>query len=193
MNIFVSSIDPFKAARALDDKRLNKMLLESCQILSTAINECGGKAPYKSTHINHPSNIWSRKTLSNWEWLFKHAMTLNNTYYSRFKKEHKCKDILFDLLKMRQVIPFGEQTPFANCAANKSKGIDFKYIVDIEEAYRRYLVARWNTDTNKPRWNKQVLTDTFLPQGAPEWVGLDNQGKLFYKGTNYEILFNPNK
>ena len=48
------------------------MLLESAQLLCTAINVHGGKAPYKTSHLNHPSNVWCRATKANWDWLFSH-------------------------------------------------------------------------------------------------------------------------
>ncbi len=38
MNIFVSDENPEKAAKNLDDKRVIKMILESTQLLCTAVN-----------------------------------------------------------------------------------------------------------------------------------------------------------
>lgn len=164
MNIFMSSECPIESANNLDSKRINKMLLESCQMLSTAVNECGGKAPYKSTHKNHPSNVWVRQAKKNYSWLWSHAQQLTHIYTLETGKTHKCESILLELAKPEHYILIpdndAEMTALPNCAANQSKGISFKHITDTFEAYRLYLVARWNTDTLKPKW-KNRPTPTF--------------------------------
>ena len=55
MNIFAiegdeetGQIDWEKSAQSQDNLRVVKMILESCQIMSTVINEQGLKAPYRS-------------------------------------------------------------------------------------------------------------------------------------------------
>ena len=161
MNIFITSECPIESANNLDSKRVNKMLLESCQMLSTAVNECGGKAPYRSTHKNHPSNVWVRQSKKNYSWLWSHADQLAHIYTQETGKIHKCQAILSELSEYHnyKLIPDGDITSIPNCAANKEKGISFKHITDTFEAYRLYLVARWNTDTLKPKWkNRQTPT-----------------------------------
>lgn len=161
MNIFASDKCPKQSAYNLDSKRVNKMLLESCQMLSTAVNENGGKAPYKSTHKNHPSNVWVRQSSANYEWLLDHAATLAHIYTLETGKIHKCQAIVYELSlpKHQSLIPKGSITPIPNCAANAEKGISFKHLTDINEAYIYYLIARWNTDTLTPKWkNRQTPT-----------------------------------
>lgn len=154
MNIFVTDENPLKSANNLDSKRVNKMLLESTQMLCTAVNLCGGDTPYKSTHINHPCNVWARKSRENWFWLLRHASKLSINYTLTTNKVHKCQGILDDLLltKAYDKIPSGELTSFINCARNISKGVDYSEISPVTEAYRRYLDDRWNTDKLKPSW-----------------------------------------
>lgn len=178
MNIFITDESPYLSAVALDDKRVNKMLLESCQMLSTAVNLHGGKAPYKTTHANHPSNVWARETRSNFQWLFSHASALSAQYSLRSGKNHACNAILNELMILDNVIPTGPLTPFANCSANSSKGISYKHLTDVTEAYKRYLIDRWNTDTKKPTW----IT-------MPSWVNIDKNEKFFYVGKEYDVLF----
>lgn len=55
MNIFAiegdvetGNIDWVKSAQSQDNLRVVKMILESCQILSTVLNEQGLDAPYRS-------------------------------------------------------------------------------------------------------------------------------------------------
>lgn len=177
MNIFISDTTPERAAKNLDDKRVVKMILESTQILCTAINYYGSTAPYRSTHINHPANIWTRQTRQNWLWLWNHAYELCDRYQAAYNKVHKCRDILINLVddRLEQVLPEGELTPFINCTTNKEKGISFKHIEDTVIAYRHYLIARWNTDTLTPKWTKRTL---------PAWLGLDKDNKYCYIPIN---------
>jgi hypothetical protein len=76
MNIFATYSNAHDSAFALDDKRAIKMILESAQLMSTAIHLCGGKAPYKATHPNHPVSIWARQTNTNYWWLLEHYQAL---------------------------------------------------------------------------------------------------------------------
>ena len=69
MNIFAiegkgNNIDWVKSAQSLDNYRVVKMILESCQMLCTAINHQHGAkvTPYKNAHLNHPSTKWVRES-----------------------------------------------------------------------------------------------------------------------------------
>ncbi len=67
MNIFILDEDITKSAQAHCDKHVVKMILESAQLLCTAVNYYAGEqvTPYKSTHMNHPCSIWVRESLAN--------------------------------------------------------------------------------------------------------------------------------
>lgn len=102
MNIFATDKDPVKSAAYLDDKRVVKMCLETAQLLCGAINVVAGEqvTPYKTSHKNHPCSIWTRQTLSNWMWLYRHGKALAAEYTARYGKTHKCEAIMdevFDL------------------------------------------------------------------------------------------------
>ncbi len=173
MNIFVTDESPERSAINLDDKRIIKMILESTQLLCTAVNIHGGKTPYKSTHVNHPSNVWTRTSRTNWYWLWNHTYELMDRYQAIYGKNHKCRMIIIDLVdnKLEELIPDIGPTPFANCAANADKGISYKDVTDVTLAYRLYLIDRWNTDARKPTWQKRNL---------PKWLAIDNMGKFVY-------------
>ena len=162
MNIFVSDARPATAAINLDDKRLIKMILETAQILSTAVILNGGEAPYRPTHVKHPATLWAARTRSNFDWLLLHGISLGMEYYYRFNKYHKSFDIILNIAdgNLQKHIPTGRLEPFANCTTNKEKGISFKHIADPVEAYKAYLSARWNTDTRPPKWTNRT---------KPEW------------------------
>ena len=58
MNIFVPDNDIQTCARYHCDRHVNKMILESVQIVCTVLNERGFATPYKSTHRRHPCVPW---------------------------------------------------------------------------------------------------------------------------------------
>ena len=165
MNIFVTNSDYLLSACALDDKRVIKMILESTQMLCTATNEAGCETPYKSSHKNHPCSVWVRQNKSNFTWLLRHAFSLCSQYTFRYGKTHKCNSILLALEAdhASEMMPSGELTEFVNCASNQNKGVCFKHVSSVTEAYKQYLNARWSADIRKPTWTN------ILP---PHWANV---------------------
>lgn len=153
MNIFVTSSCPIKSAHYLDDKRKVKMALESTQMLCTALNVNGVKTPYKTGHLNHPCTIWARASQQNWLWLWQHAMELCHEYRRIYGKEHACVKVLNEIKNQYKVLPDVGQTPFANCARSKERGIDFTTEQDVSIAYKLYLNERWDNDKREPTWS----------------------------------------
>lgn len=161
MNIFYTSDCPIECARYLDDKRVVKMCLETAQMLSTALREyCAiDDALYKSTHRNHPCNIWVRECQANYEWTVEHFKALCSEYTKRYGKVHasytRLSDV-FDYYILHE--PFmnngGKTTTFPNCAGNDSLNISYKHMKDTKQAYKLYLSDRWSTDKKKPTWSK---------------------------------------
>jgi hypothetical protein len=94
MNIFYLDEDPKLCAQYHCDKHCVKMIVEQVQLLSTAHWMTGGEAPYKKTHINHPSNKWVRESLSNYVWLCDMTMELCKEYTYRYGKTHKTQQHL---------------------------------------------------------------------------------------------------
>lgn len=118
MNIFVLDESPIFAARCHCDKHVNKMLIEYSQMLCTAIRLNNGteyieksksnrnvkrwrlddehydKVLYKATHVNHPSNVWVRRSADNFKWLYHVADELASIYSASTGKTHACEPIL---------------------------------------------------------------------------------------------------
>lgn len=144
MNIFAVDRNPVVAARALCDKHVVKMVLESAQNMST-IN--GG--PYRPTHANHPCVVWARKR-TNYEWLAKHALALCAEYTERYHKVHKCQAAIIDLAQKSHLLPIG-CSDFVQCMPEKY------HSTDPVLAYRKYYCqdkvafAVWK-DGNEPWW-----------------------------------------
>lgn len=92
MNIFFLDESPYTSAKAMTNKHIVKMTLETAQLLSTAHHELDGdKAPpnlYKPTHKNHPSAVWARESMDNYMWLYMHFIALSAEYTQRYHKTH---------------------------------------------------------------------------------------------------------
>jgi len=151
VNIFASDPDPAVSARFLDDKRVIKMVLESAQLLSTAMNECGAVGPYRTTHKNHPCSIWCRQSRTNYEWLLNHLRELCAEYARRYGKTHKCEGLIDTLTAGALAMPDIEATPIPNCTIYKQEP-------DVYKAYREYLKYKWTNDKRKPTWFKVSRT-----------------------------------
>jgi len=94
MNIFYLDEDPKLCAQYHCDRHCVKMIIEGVQLLCTAHWMTGGEAPYKKTHVNHPSNKWARESLSNYVWLCDMTMELCKEYTHRYGKRHKTQEHL---------------------------------------------------------------------------------------------------
>jgi len=145
MNIFAiegenNNIDWVKSAKSQDNYRTVKMILESCQMLCTAINELAGKqvTPYRSTHKSHPSTKWVRASSANFEALVEHTMAMLEEYTERFGKIHKCSSVLEKCLDLYDpsLFPSQKQTrlPLAMPYEFHSD--------DIVESYRRFYASK---------------------------------------------------
>lgn len=109
MNIFYLHHNPRKCAKWHVDRHVVKMILETCQLLCTAIWLSGGTAHCKATHKNHPSAIWARANKSNWLWLQSLGIELCKEYTFRYGKRHKLEPIIAALIVPN--IPDGDFYP----------------------------------------------------------------------------------
>lgn len=149
MNIFVISDNPIECAQTLDDKRVVKMILESTQMLSTAVSALGGNAPYKPTHAKHPCTLWVQQDPRNAGWLWQHALALFGEYELRYGKDHKCfgpfMQCAFELMRLGHM-DFAQPDSFVNCTTHH------KYIDDVHMAYQLEMCHKWDHDKREPRW-----------------------------------------
>lgn len=159
MNIFILDTDIRTCARYHADQHVIKMILESAQMLCTAINVSGGSAPYKSTHVNHPCTLWARASLSNWCWLRRLALALNDEYHYRFAAtgDHRSAEVV-RRLSQPHILDTG-LTPFA-----QAMPAQYRVPGDAVTAYRRFYIgekayfAKW-TRRRKPRWFVEQMAD----------------------------------
>lgn len=174
MNIFYLSDDPIQCAEWMVDRHVVKMILETAQLLSTAhrvldgeqyvdkqsgrsikrwaLNDNREQTLYKATHVNHPSAVWVREAVENYNWLFDHFIALNNEYTYRFEKIHLSKQLGVILSSPPLNLKDWDMTPM--CSA-----MDTKYLVSKNpiDNYRNYYkmgkthLHKW-TKRSKPEW-----------------------------------------
>lgn len=184
MNIFVVNSDPVIAAQELCDKHVVKMILETAQLLSTAVRVTNGNVSvipelvektanqnktqlYKIAHLNHPCTIWARETKANFNWLKSHGIAMVQEYYSRYGKDHASFPII--LSAMDDSIPDGELTPHPLCMPDC-----YKVPGDPVKSYQNYYIG------DKARF--AVWTNRRMPTWFTE--GILNKKKTFEKASN---------
>ena len=173
MNIFVLDEDHAKCAEYHCDKHVGKMILESCQLLSTAhhvIDKGSAKEGiYKATHIWHPCAVWCRETINNYLWLYDLTNHLSKEFTKRFGKVHLSWKKLERLLQIPPKRMFDNATaktfnptPHPLCMPD-----EYKVENDAVQSYRNYYVnekkdfAQWN-HSETPDWWRDVNSTTML-------------------------------
>ena len=180
MNIFYVDKSPVLAAQALCDLHLNKMILETAQLLSTAhrINleskpELINENLYKSTHVNHPCNKWARASVGNYKWLYNYFWCLGDEFYYR---KFKIYDIEND-----EWVAVGEAKQHS--AITKLKHplwfVPINWMMDDDfydppqcmpdeykqdntvDAYRAYYISKQYTMKRPMKWTKREKPDWF--------------------------------
>lgn len=165
------------------DKHVVKMCCEYAQILSTAHRVIDGKlwqgiSPkgrkisqfvmndpqinnllYKATHINHPSNVWVRKSAENYAWTLQLWWHLCDEYFYRYNKSHAswlklANALVFDPSGINREAEFTEPPPamkaYPHCIVEG----------DSVQSYQNFYwedkrpFAKW-TRRRKPKWWKE--------------------------------------
>lgn len=156
MNIFLLDQNHLLNAEYHVDKHVVKMILESAQLLSTAVRLSGIDAGYKASYVNHPCAIWTRKSLANWNWLKELTSALNEEYRYRYSKKvnHKSFDVVKSLPQPN--LENVGLTEFALAMPNHYKS------KDPIQAYRNYYLGEKD---HLFSWTKREI---------PEWIHENN-------------------
>lgn len=149
MNIFVLSLSgcPIESARMHCDQHLHKMILESAQMLSTALWEWGFSSPYKPAYEKHPCTIWIKSSPAHAFWLCQLAaeledirQELDHPFHASSHVIKLAKDILQEEFPKAISIPpfsFTFAGP-AHLQLNQSLTVPQKY-----QAYYKYKHKQW--------------------------------------------------
>ena len=187
MNIFALSKCPRESAEQMLDKHIVKMPTETCQMLHTNIlymqyvKEHGEEPQLKDLKafhlateselmkpamLNHPSTIWARQSLANFDWLLYHGAGLCHEYSYRYEKRHGTTHRLMDCGSYRELIenhnyPLSELTPVSIAMDDKYRipnQMDVPNWEHVIESYRHYyLEGKWRF----AEWRKNRRPDWF--------------------------------
>ncbi len=154
MNIFALDRDPGRAARALGDRHVVKMTLETAQILCAVARLHGHSAPYRATHANPPCVLWAAERHANFRWLVLHGLALAEEYERRYGRKHRSGRVIRSLAR-RNVGPPADgkrRSPFALVMPETYRGRD------RVAAYRSYYreekagIVSYRAPARAPRW-----------------------------------------
>lgn len=159
MNIFYLDADPELAAQAQCNKHVVKMIVETAQLLSTAHRMLDGSTYadqvglYKSTHVNHPSNVWVRSGLHNYQWAHQHFVALLCEYTLRYGKIHASDRLVSALETPPENLVDTEFTEPPQCMPDV-----YKQRVTVE-AYRDYYAGE---KAGFCKWSKRGVPNWFV-------------------------------
>ncbi|EKO3516851.1 pyrimidine dimer DNA glycosylase/endonuclease V [Vibrio fluvialis] len=156
MNIFILDDDIKLCAQYHCDQHVVKMILESVQLLCTALNKKGFETPYKSTHVKHPCVLWVEESYDNFLWLTELVRELNTEYKFRYDKsvDHKSMAVLEQI--QQHTYPSIGLTEFAQAMPD-----EYKIRGDAVSAYRRFYLAEKMVFA---RWTKRELPAWLMAQ-----------------------------
>lgn len=190
MNIFVVDKNPKTAAEMLCDKHIVKMIIESCQMLSAAMDSNykseyikpfleafghEGQPPssyygcpqYPKAHMKHPCTLWVRESSANYKWLLKHLRGQCLEYRRRYNKVHKLEGLCMVYSGQFQYLEFEKDTltPFVQAMPDRYKDSDPVKAYQSYYIYEKFPFAKWKMG-NKPAWFYEPVVHVELEDAA---------------------------
>lgn len=184
MNIFILDEDPVIAAQMHCDQHLQKMILESAQMLSTALHhtlfnqankfpasyksfiEAESKDIYKPAYQGHPCTIWCHESYANFMWVVDLVYSLQAQLPKLHKAYHVVKQCEKLARKYKLLFPSIHRTPFALAMPDEIKYNDTKFpdAVSKYHEWYKYKALEW-------RINGRFMSYTQYGQRPiPEWL-----------------------
>jgi len=161
MNIFILDADPERAARYHCDRHVVKMILESVQIMNTALDSRGlsDYTFYGSTHVGHPCVKWAAESWNNMEWLLQLTHYLNKEYRRRYENSENhssYQKVLDNWYDDGWLLPAEDEgyTEFAQAMPDDVKNADA--IRAYRDYYRQYKATEdwfaYEKSRSEPKW-----------------------------------------
>lgn len=159
MNIFILDLNVTRNAQMHCDKHVSKMILETAQIMCSALTLARvSHNGYKPTHIHHPCVTWARN-LRHFLYLRDLGRALSKEYTHRYGREHKSLAVIngLPIPEMTVVRPkyFALAMPTEYHMYTKHGD---QYDIDPVKSYRAYYKSkqdkfdmRW-TNRDVPKW-----------------------------------------
>jgi len=137
------------------DKHVVKMILETAQLLCSAMVINNIPSPYKLTHKNHPSAVWTRQSKENWNWLKILGLEMCKEYTYRYGKIHKCQSII-ETLECPNMLSNDKFTEPPKCMPDWCKENDTIQSYKNYIFYEKKHIHTW-TKREKPEWFSDFL------------------------------------
>ena len=184
MNIFYIDPDPITCAEYHVDSHVRKMVIEYAQMLSTAHRVLDGEkyedyssgrkitrwrhpdivldsVLYKSTHVNHPCNIWVRQSAGNYQYLYELFVAVADEFIFRREKVNLTDTKLRYVLDRLPVnIPEGEMTTPALAMPEEY------HQEDAVAAYRNFYI---NDKAHLKEYTDRPVPFWWDDKGEQEW------------------------
>ena len=183
MNIFILDRLPADIPTLMCDHHINKMLVESTQLLCTATHllykQAGGTpfctSLYRPTHANHPCTLWLLESKANTSWLYElvHHLEAERQIRSNcIKPMHLSRVVAAQAKACLATLPPStwKDTPSTvppQCMPLELQQFGTKPSWELTiQAYRAYYIAKnknWETAGRPMTW-----TNTPIPSWFPE-------------------------
>ena len=153
MNIFQPYEDVTDCAKALDDRRLIKQILECKQIYDSGIQKRG--------YSNHP--VTQHFKLYPF-YVVRYALACCYEYYHRFGKRHSYEDFFineFDEL-LHNATDADFKTPFFYAQYSISNPMCIRTTENVPELFQKKLINKWSHDRRPPRWTRRDAPDFWI-------------------------------
>ena len=187
MNIFALSTNPTKAARMMCDKHIPKMIVESAQMMASALRRheesvlfafssalssfddmdelfthhgvlTKKNTPYKGGYAHHPCTVWTGDSWGNFMWLAQHAQALLIEFSMRFGQSKVHHACWTPINNMKA---FGQMMQSKNKQAKTPFAMampdEYKHD-DAVTAYRAYYI------------NEKAKILTYSRRDKPSWL-----------------------
>jgi hypothetical protein len=140
MNILFTSISPSDSAIAVCDQQIDMMLLESCQMLSTALRILYPEHVERLDKLgvlpivlpDHACNYWTREAVANYFCLYQHAEAVRDIRLNRGEVPHSVYPLLESAIK-----------PFHTERLN----LDFYFKFSTQDLTHPFLIIKPNNES----------------------------------------------
>tara|TARA_B110000503_G_scaffold142671_1_gene240292 strand:- start:1292 stop:1879 length:588 start_codon:yes stop_codon:yes gene_type:complete len=192
MNIFILHENPKEAAIMHCERHILKMIIEHTQMLAAAYyhtigisrkkeiaenqekvsqlfkgfprkDEDGNDKPYAITHVNHPCTVWTRESLTNFNWLLDCTKYMCEEFTHRYGGKHSVEFIIDWMYQNPPKLKDIGQTEFAQAMPEIYKSDN------VTEAYRKYyaykttyMKVNWKLEERIPYW----WTESFIKESV---------------------------
>lgn len=158
MNIFLPYENNIKkSVQALDDRRLNKQILECKQLLTLAVSEYNKEDISKRGYRNHPIYVHYKHNL---EFLSLYGYYCCLEYSYRFKKKHSIHDYFNDKrIKYNRLQMFCFYVPFY-MEGSKGSNNCIRTTSNVSKLYQNKLINKWDNDKN-PKWTNRNIPEFY--------------------------------